>query len=94
MRMNYTQLSQSERYQVSALLRSGHSKTSIAQPILAHINCYLRLALSPQQVCGRLLREGIAAPSVETIYQHIVRDQAASGDLYTYLRCQKVRRKR
>lgn len=140
MRMNYTQLSQTQRYQISALLRAGQSKKSIAQQlerhrstiereiarcgpansydpaqahahamkcqlasrnakpiaghILAHVDCYLRLALSPQQVCGRLLCEGIAAPSVETIYQHILRDQAASGDLYTYLRCQKVRRKR
>ncbi|NJM44375.1 MAG: IS30 family transposase [Brachymonas sp.] len=138
--MNYTQLSLNERYQISALLQAGQSRTTIAKQlqrhrstidreiarcgctglydaaiahshamscqqasrnakpiaphVLAHVDCYLRLSLSPQQVCGRLDAEGIAAPSVEGIYQHILKDQAACGDLYTYLRCQKARRKR
>ena len=138
--MNYTQLSLSERYQISALLQAWQSKvciakqlgrhrstidreisrcdqtsrydpqmahasamqcqqlsrnaTTIAVSVLAHVDCYLRLALSPQQVCGRLSTEGIKAPSVESVYQHVLNDQRHAGDLYTYLRCQKARRKR
>lgn len=140
MHMTYTQLSQSERYQISALLSAGHSKKSISNQlgrhrstierellrcaqlpsydpdvahqhalqcqkdsrnakticphILNHVDCYLRMAMSPQQVTGRLVAEGIKAPSVESIYQHILRDQRIAGDLYRQLRCQKTRRKR
>jgi transposase, IS30 family len=138
--MSYTQLSQNERYQISALNDTGHSKKAIShivrrhrstierelqrckdlpkydpaiaqeralhsqrqarnaktipEHVLSHVECYLRLALSPEQVAGRLRAEGIAAPSVETIYQHILKDQTTAGDLFSHLRCQKNRRKR
>ncbi len=72
----------------------SRNATTIAVNILAHVDCYLRLALSPQQVCGRLSAEGIKAPSVESVYQHVLNDQRHAGDLYTYLRGQKARRKR
>jgi transposase, IS30 family len=138
--MTYTQLSLAQRYQISALLTAGCSKTAITQQLKRHrstidreiarcgdaqcynpeaahsmamqcqkagrnakciapsrwehVRCYLQLKLSPQQVCGRLKAEGIEAPSVESIYQHVLKDQRAGGDLYTHLRCQKVRKKR
>ena len=138
--MTYTQLSQTERYQISALLTAGHNKKAISAQlgrhrstidreisrckalpsyspqaaqeqamqnqlasrnaktiptsVLSHVECYLRLALSPQQVAGRLGAEGLKAPSVETIYQHILKDQSKGGDLHRLLRCQKKRRKR
>jgi transposase, IS30 family len=140
MHMTYTQLSPSERYQISALLIAGHNKKVIshqlgrhrstiqreilrcrdlpsyeaavaqeralhtqkasrnarttAKHLLSHVEHYLRLALSPQQVTGRLEAEGVKAPSIETIYQHILKDQRLAGDLYRHLRCQKTRRKR
>ena len=140
MRMTYTQLSQTERYQISALLEAGCSKKAISQQlgrhrstiereisrckalpsyspqaaqeqamhnqkegrnaktlcasVLSHVDCYLRLALSPQQVAGRLQAEGLKAPSVEAIYQYILKDQEKAGDLHSLLRCQKTRRKR
>jgi transposase, IS30 family len=72
---------------------SRNAKTTSAK-LLNHVDYYLRLALSPQQVTGRLEAEGIKAHSVETIYQHILRDQRTAGDLYRHLRCQKTRRKR
>jgi IS30 family transposase len=54
----------------------------------------LREDWSPEQVSGWLKkRQGIQI-SHEWIYQHILADQQASGDLYTHLRCQKKRRKR
>jgi IS30 family transposase len=138
--MTYTQLSQTERYQISALLTAGHSKKAISDQlkrhrstiqreilrcrdlpsyspevaqeramqsqqesrnartlcanVLAHVDYYLRLALSPQQAAGRLAAEGWKAPSVEAIYQYILKDQKNAGDLHCHLRCQKTRRKR
>ena len=58
------------------------------------VNAYLRLWLSPQQVAGRLFLEDAISISHESIYQHIYRDKAQGGDLVSYLRCQKLRRKR
>ncbi|MGH7671790.1 MAG: IS30 family transposase [Gemmatimonadales bacterium] len=50
---------------------------------------------SPEQVAGRLRREGSRATSHETIYRYIWADKAAGGTLYTHLRgARKQRRKR
>ena len=59
-----------------------------------HVQACLRLFLSPEQVSGRLRLEGAFTISHEAIYQHIYQDKRNGGDLITYLRCQKVRRKR
>jgi IS30 family transposase len=58
------------------------------------VQAYLRLYLSPQQVSGRLELEGAVSISHESIYQHVYADKAQGGDLASYLRCQKARRKR
>jgi IS30 family transposase len=138
--LNYTHLTQDERYQIQALHHAGHSISEIARQlhrsastILRELkrNCnstlywaaqaqkladsrqllcrnaltispqkwltveaYLRLHLSPQQVAGRLEIEGVMSISPETIYQYVYRDKAQGGDLASYLRCQKARRKR
>ena len=153
--MNYTHLTQSERYQIQALkacslslrriaAQLGRSASTIAREIkrapaaqsyqadAAHslaierqakcrnaraiaperwtaVHSYLRLYMSPEQICGRLAVEGAACGSAqsvsvalrstacishESIYQHIYRNKAQGGDLASYLRCQKVRRKR
>jgi transposase, IS30 family len=50
---------------------------------------------SPEQVSGRLGREGRLSISHETIYRHVWRDKKAGGTLYTHLRgARKRRRKR
>lgn len=59
-----------------------------------HVDAYLRLYLSPQQCSGRLKLEDAITISTESIYQHAYRDKAQGGDLVSYLRCQKARRKR
>lgn len=59
-----------------------------------HVDAYLRLHLSPQQCSGRLKLEKATSISPECIYQHAYQDKARGGDLVSYLRCQKVRRKR
>jgi transposase, IS30 family len=138
--MNYTHLTQDERYQIQALHHAGHynneiacllkrSRTTIWRELKRNcttalyqadqaqqlactrqllcrnartiapetwpdVEAYLRLYLSPQQVAGRLALEGVLCISPETIYQYILRDKAKSGDLASYLRCQKARRKR
>ena len=55
---------------------------------------YLRLGLSPEQVRGRLILEGQQPISHEWLYRRIYRDKAQGGDLVSFLRCQKVQRKR
>jgi IS30 family transposase len=136
--MNYTQLTQEQRYQIYALLKMGHNRTEIAavigkhkstisrelsrnkgqrgyRPKQAHgkalhrrdhshkrisveswelIETKLRMDWSPEQVSGWLQRHHAIQVSHEWIYQHILADKQAGGDLYRHLRCQKKRRKR
>ena len=138
--MNYTHLTQDERYQIHALRRQGVNPARIAaelrrdrstisrelkrnageagyKPVAAHtrararqcerrnakqfsaaqwahVNVYLRLHLSPQQASERLKLEQALRISPECIYLHAYQDKAQGGDLVSYLRCQKVRRKR
>jgi IS30 family transposase len=49
---------------------------------------------SPEQIAGRLAREGLKTISHETIYQRILKDKNTGGTLYTHLRCKKKRKKR
>ncbi len=44
---------------------------------------------SPEQVAGRLKKQGIISLHHESIYQYILEDKAAGGSLYTHLRHQK-----
>ena len=60
----------------------------------SHVDAYLRLHLSPQQCSGRLKLEKALDISPECIYQHAYKYKANGGDLVSYLRCQKTRRKR
>ena len=63
---------------------------------------YVRLCLkklwSPEQIAGtlRLRKKGTPAQlvSVKWIYNFIRQDKKAKGTLWTYLRCQKIRRKK
>jgi len=59
------------------------------------IRTLLREGWSPEQVAGRLRRQGELAISHETIYRYIWADKRAGGRLYRHLRgAQKKRRKR
>ena len=136
--MSYTQLTQEQRYQISALLKMGHNRTEISEVIGTHkstvcrelgrncgqrgyrpkqahhkalcrrnhghfhilpetwdlIETKLRLDWSPEQISGWLQRLYAIQVSHEWIYQHILVDKQAGGELYRHLRCQKKRRKR
>jgi len=59
------------------------------------VDAYLAAWWSPEQIAGRLAREGRLAISHETIYRHVWADRQQGGALYTYLRgARKQRRKR
>lgn len=77
-----------------ALSRRNKAKRRIQPEIWALIEAKLRLDWSPEQVSGWLIRKEGIRISQEWIYQYILADQQAGGDLYRHLRCQKKRRKR
>ena len=58
------------------------------------VESLLKQDWSPEQISGRLKMEQRIRISHEWIYQHILEDKRADGDLYKHLRCQKQRRKR
>ena len=60
----------------------------------AAVEKLLRQEWSPEQISGRLWKEQKIRISHEWIYQHVLADKRAGGDLYKHLRCQKQRRKR
>ena len=49
---------------------------------------------SPDQISGELKLKGSGRISHEFIYQRILADKKAGGELYKHLRCQKLRKKR
>jgi transposase, IS30 family len=58
------------------------------------IESRLREHLSPEQVSGRLRREGLLEISHETIYKHVWRDKRDGGTLFRSLRQPTKKRKR
>jgi IS30 family transposase len=58
------------------------------------IEARLRLEWSPEQITGWLRLNGHPTVSHEWIYQFILSDKKAGGNLYKFLRCQKQRKKR
>lgn len=54
----------------------------------------IRQEWSPEQVTGRVAKEQGVSISHEWIYQYVCADKRSGGDLFRFLRCQKVRRKR
>jgi IS30 family transposase len=71
-----------------------HSHTLITEETWQRVEQLLREEWSPEQISGRLKLEGLQSVSVEWIYQYILKDKQAGGDLYRSLRCQKQRKKR
>lgn len=58
------------------------------------VESLLRQDWSPEQISGRLKKEQGVRISHEWIYQYVLKDKQAGGNLYRHLRCQKQRRKR
>ena len=69
--------------------------TKLTEEITIVIEGYVREDWSPEQIAGRLSRDDVIDLHHETIYQYILTDKKAGGDLYKHLRHQnKTYRKR
>jgi IS30 family transposase len=77
-----------------ALERRSQVKSRIRAQTWVVVEKLLRQEWSPEQISGRLKQEQKIGISHEWIYQHVLADKRAGGDLYKHLRCQKQRRKR
>jgi IS30 family transposase len=77
-----------------ALSRRRKGGGRIPAETWAVIAAKIRLDWSPEQISGWLLKWHQIQVSHEWIYQYILCDQQAGGDLYQHLRCQQKRRKR
>ena len=77
-----------------AVNRQKKSICSILPETWKLIEAKTRLDWSPEQISGWLNKEFGVRISHEWIYQHILADKCAGGDLHLHLRCQKKRRKR
>jgi len=77
-----------------ALGRRKKSKPRIQEKTWSQIESKLQEEWSPEQISGWLKRNKGIQVSHERIYQYILADKQAGGNLYKHLRCQKKRRKR
>ena len=83
-----------QQAQQMAVARRSKAKPRICAKTWAVVEKLLRQEWSPEQISGRLKMEQKIGISHEWIYQHVLVDKRAGGDLYKHLRCQKKRRKR
>jgi IS30 family transposase len=77
-----------------AMSRRKKGQQHIQARTWAIIDEKIGLDWSPEQISGWLLKHHQIQVSHEWIYQYILRDKQAGGDLHKHLRCQKKRRKR
>ena len=77
-----------------ALSRRKQGRCRIRSETWALVDAKIRIDWSPEQISGWLLKHFDIQVSHEWIYQYILSDKQAGGDLYKHLRCQKKRRKR
>jgi len=83
-----------QAHQKAMQRRGGKASERISSITWKRVESLIRDEFSPEQVCGRLAVEKQRTVSHERIYQYIYEDKANRGDLHTFLRCQKKRRKR
>lgn len=69
-------------------------KRSVDKGTWARVEALLKLEWSPEQISGRLKKEGFPTVSHETIYLYVYRDKQDGGDLYKHLRRRQTYRKR
>jgi len=66
--------------------RAAPKARKITTAALSRVEDLLRQEWSPEQISGWLGKHENIAVSHESIYQHVRRDKAEGGELYTYLR--------
>ena len=74
--------------------RQAKSAPRISSESWIRVELLLREYWSPEQISNWLQCEEGIHVSPEWIYQYILQDKQADGDLHSYLRCQKQRKKR
>lgn len=74
--------------------RREKGRHRIPDNVWREVDKKIRENWSPEQISGRRCFDGEYPVSHEWIYQHIYQDKRSGGDLHTYLRCRKKRRKR
>lgn len=74
--------------------RHDKAQRRIGSHVWQLVETLIREQWSPEQIVGRIYREQEVSISHEWIYHYVYADKRSGGDLYKYLRCQKVRRKR
>ncbi len=74
--------------------RQAKSTPRITSDSWVRVERLLREDWSPEQVSNWLQHEESILVSPEWIYQYILQDKRAGGNLYSHLRCQKKRKKR
>jgi IS30 family transposase len=82
-----------QAHEMALSRRREKARTRLGSETWALVEEKIGADWSPEQISGRLQKEGIAI-SHEHIYQYIYADKRAGGTLWTHLRCQKKRRKR
>ena len=83
-----------QAHNLALLRRYDKAQPRIGDQVWQLIEALIREEWSPEQVVGRVAMEQGVSISHEWIYQYIYADQRSGGDLYRFLRCQKLRRKR
>ena len=74
-------------------LKPKHTK--LTESVKDQIDSFIRQDWSPEQIVGRLKLKGIVSLHHETVYQYILTDKRAGGNLFKHLRHQnKTYRKR
>lgn len=69
--------------------------TKMTDTVKQQLNQYIEQDWSPEQIAGRLKRDNLVSLHHETIYQYILADKQAGGELFKHLRHQnKTYRKR
>jgi IS30 family transposase len=74
--------------------RQDKIQPRLSEQIWQQVEALIREEWSPEQIVGRVAMEQGVSISHEWIYQYVYADQRSGGDLYRFLRCQKLRRKR
>jgi len=83
-----------QAHHLALMRRYDKAQPRIGNQVWQLVEALIREEWSPEQIVGRVEMEQGVSISHEWIYQYIYADKHSGGDLYRFLRCQKLRRKR
>ena len=83
-----------QAHNLALLRRYDKAHPRIGSKVWQLVEALIRDEWSPEQIVGRVEMEQGVSISHEWIYQYVYADKRSGGELYRFLRCQKVQRKR